>query len=105
MKLYFYNLNTGGRCGKTGITVEVCEAEEKPKTYKSVDRAFPNCCSMVRKGDVGRITDFNYLFLTEPNFEYAKELFQNRAEGRIADILREVERLKAELKIINESEE
>lgn len=32
MKLYFYKLNTGGRYEKTGITVQVCEAEEKSKT-------------------------------------------------------------------------
>lgn len=40
MKLYFYKLNTDERYGKVGITVQVCEAEEKPKTYKSVDRVF-----------------------------------------------------------------
>lgn len=43
------------------------------------------------------------MFLTEPNFEYAKEAFRNRAERRIADKLEEVEKLKTELKIINES--
>lgn len=47
----------------------------------------------------------NYIKDTEPNFEYAKEAFRNRAERRIADKLEEVEKLKAELKIINESEE
>jgi hypothetical protein len=105
MKLYFYKLNAGERYRKTGITVQVCEAEEKPKIYKSVDRAFPNYYSVVRKDDVGRIIDFNYLFLTEPNFEYAKEVFRNGAERRIANKLEEIEKLKAELKIINESEE
>ena len=105
MKLYFYKLNTAGKYEKTGITVQVCEAEEKPKTYKSVDRAFPNDYSVVRKDDVGRIIDFNYLFLTEPNFEYEKEVFRNGAERRIANKLEEIEKLKAELKIINESEE
>lgn len=105
MKLYFYKLNTAEKYEKTGITVQVCEAEEKPKTYKSVDRAFPNDYSVVRKDDVGRIIDFNYLFLTEPNFEYAKEVFRNGAERRIANKLEEIEKLKAELKIINESEE
>lgn len=105
MKLYFYELNTDERYGKTGITVQVCEAEEKPKTYKSVDRVFPNHYSTARKDDVGRITDFDRMFLTEPNFEYVKEAFRNRAERRIADKLKEIEELKAELKIINESEE
>jgi hypothetical protein len=105
MKLYFYKLNTGGRYEKTGITVQVCEAEEKSKIYKSVDRFFPNYCCAEKKDDVGRIINFNYLFLTEPNFEYAKEVFRNGAERRIANKLEEIEKLKAELKIINESEE
>lgn len=104
MKLYFYTLDTYGGNPK-GLCVKECEAEEKPKTYKAVDRVFPNCYSAIRKDDVGRITNFNCLFLTEPNFEYAREVFQKRAEGRIADRLEEIEKLKAELKIINESEE
>jgi hypothetical protein len=84
MKLYFYKMNTDERYEKAGITVQICEAEEKPKTYKSADRVFSNCRSTARKDDVGRITDFNRLFLTEPNFEYAKEKFKKRAESRIA---------------------
>ena len=104
MKLYFYILDTYGRNPK-GLYVKECEAEEKPKTYKAVDRAFPNCCSMARKDKVGRITDYGCLFLTEPNFEYAKEEFRLRAERMIAAKLKKIEKLKAELKIINESEE
>lgn len=103
MKLYFYTLDTYGDSPK-GLYVEECEAEEKPRTYKAVDRAFPNYCSMVRKDNVGRITDYDRMFLTEPNFEFAKEAFRNRAERRIANKLEEIEKLKAELKIINESE-
>lgn len=104
MKLYFYFLNTYGRNPK-GLYVKECEAEEKPKTYKPVDRVFPNNYSTARKDDVGRIDNLNCLFLTEPNFEYAKEMFRKRAERRIAGKLEEIEKLKAELKIINESEE
>lgn len=104
MKLYFYTLDTYGENPKS-LYVKECEVEEKPKTYKAVDRVFPNCLSTAKKDDVGRITNFNCMFLTEPNFEYAKEAFRNRAERRIADKLKEVEKLKAELKIINESEE
>lgn len=33
MKLYFYSVITNGRYGKSGITVQVREAAEKPKTY------------------------------------------------------------------------
>lgn len=106
MKLYFYILNTYSGSGDSqGLWVKECEAEEKAKTYKAVDGVFPNYYSTIRKADTGQITDSNCLFLTEPNFEYAKEVFRNRAEERIADKLEEVEKLKAELKIINESEE
>lgn len=104
MKLYFYTLDTYGDSPK-GLYVEECEAEEKPRTYKAVDRAFPNYCSMVRKDNVGRITDYDRMFLTEPNFEYAKKVFRNRAEREITDKLEEIEKIKAKLKIINESEE
>lgn len=104
MKLYFYELNTDERYGKTGITVQACEAEEKSKTYKAVRGSFPNYLSIVRKDEVGQIK-YGCLFLAEPNFEYAKEEFRLRAERIIAGNLEKIEKLKAELKIINESEE
>lgn len=104
MKLYFYKLNTYERYGKVGIIVQVCEAEEKPKTYKAVDRVFPNYYSTVRKADVGRITD-NCLFLAEPNFEYAKDKFKKRAESRVAQAKEKLQREEMELKIVEESEE
>ena len=102
MTLYFYILDTYGSNPK-GLYVKECEVEEKPKTYKAVDRVFLCFCGLERKDDVGRITS-NCLLLTEPNFEYAKEVFRNRVEERILDKLEEIENLKAELKIINESE-
>lgn len=68
MKLYFYKINTDERYGKVGIAVQVCEAEEKPKTYKSADRVFPNYLSIVRKDEEGQILHFDCLFLTEPNY-------------------------------------
>lgn len=103
MKLYFYILDTYGRNPK-GLYVKECEAEEKPTTYRAVDRVFPNHLGVVKKDDAGRITNFNCLFLTEPNFEYVKEVFRKRTERRIAYKLKEIEELKVELKIINESE-
>lgn len=104
MKLYFYKLNTDERYGKVGITAQVCEAEEKPKTYKAVKGSFPSYYSTARKDEVGQLK-YDCLFLTEPNFEYAKEKFKLRAEQMIADKLKKIEKLKSELKIINESEE
>lgn len=105
MKLYFYILNTDERHGKVGITVQVCEAEEKPKTYKSVDRNFPNYLSTARKDEEGLILGFDCLFLTEPNFEYAKEKFKKRAESRVAQAKEKLEREEMELKIVEESED
>lgn len=105
MKLYFYKLNTDERYEKVGITVQVCEAEEKPKTYKSVDGVFPSHLSTVRKDKEGQILDFGYLFLTEPNFEYVKDKFKNQAESRIAQAKERLEREEKELKIIEESKE
>ena len=105
MKLYFYKLNIDERHGKARITVQVCEAEEKPNTYKSVDGAFPNYYRTVSKTDIGRIIDSNCLFLTEPNFEYVKDKFKKRAESRVAQTKERLEREERELKLIEESEE
>lgn len=105
MKLYFYKINTDERYGKVGITVQVCEAEEKPKTYKSADRVFPNYLIIVRKDEEGQILHFDCLFLTEPNFEYAKEKFKKRAESRVAQAKEKLEREEMELKIVEESED
>ena len=102
MKLYFYILDDYGESPK-GLYVEECEAEEKPKTYKAVSGSFPNYYSTVRKDEAGQIRG-DCLFFTEPNFEYAKEKFKTRVERAIADKLKRIEELKAELKIINESE-
>lgn len=104
MKLYFYILSICGSNPK-GLYVKECEAIERPKTYKAVEKVFPNFTSTLRKDEEGEILNFDCLFLTKPNFEYAKEIFKNRAERKITNRLKEVEELKAELKIINESEE
>ena len=104
MKLYFYILDTGGSNPK-GLYVKECEAIERPKTYKAAEKVFPNFTSTLRKDEEGEMLYFDCLFLTKPNFEYAKEIFKNRAERKITNRLKEVEELKSELKIINESEE
>ena len=57
MKLYFYSVNTNERYGKLGITVQVCEAAEKAKTYWPVGDAFPGTTSRVRKDSIGEIDD------------------------------------------------
>lgn len=52
MKLYFYNLDTYGSNPK-GLCVKECEAEEKPKTYKAVDRVFQTTLVRQRKMMLG----------------------------------------------------
>lgn len=105
MKLYFYKINTDERYGKAGITVQVCEVEEKPKTYCVIGNSlFPGYDRRIRKENIGEIKG-DYVILTEPNFEYAKEKFKKRAESRIARAKERLEREENELKIIEESEE
>lgn len=105
MKLYFYKLNTDERYGKVGITVQVCEAEEKPKTYRTIgNNFFPGYSSRIRKESIGEI-DSGRVILTEPNFEYAKEKFKKLAESSLAQAKERLEREESKLKIIEESEE
>ncbi len=105
MKLYFYKLNTDVRYGKVGITVQVCEAEEKPKTYRTIgNNFFPGYSSRIGKESIGEIGS-GQIVLTEPNFEYAKKKFKELAESRIAQAKERLEREENKLKIIEESEE
>lgn len=108
MKLYFYKLNTDERCGKVGITVQVCEVEEKPKTYVPINGSiFPSCISRVRKVDIGHFISYNsnVVAFTEPSFEHAKEMFKDREKARIERAKRELDKLENELKVIEESED
>lgn len=104
MKLYFYSVNTNGRYGKLGITVQVCEAAEKAKTYWPVGDAFPGTTSRVRKDNIGEIND-GWLVLTEPNFEYVKKKFTELLKSKVALLKESLEREERVLKLIEESEE
>lgn len=102
MKLYFYGLNSDG------ISVTEVEVIEKPKTYYPVDkkRGFPNYMSFVRKEDEGKITGYyENIFLTKPNFDYAKEKFREVAEKELKSAKEKFEIAENKLKIIMESEE
>lgn len=104
MKLYFYRVNTNERYRKVGITVQVCEAVEKAKTYWSVGDAFPGTTSRVRKDNIGEIND-RWLVLTEPNFEYAKKKFIELSKSKVAVLKESLESEERKLKLIEESEE
>lgn len=108
MKLYFYELNIGTFGKPDGISVAEVEAVEKPNTYYPADkeRNFPNYTSFVKKKDEGEIAGcFKNIFLTKPNFEYAKEKFREAAEYEFKSAKRELEKAENKLKIIMESEE
>lgn len=104
MKLYFYRVNTNERYGKLGITVRVCEATEKAKTYRPVGDTFPGVTSRVRKDNIGAIDD-RWLVLTEPNFEYAKKKFIELSKSKVAVLKESLESEERKLKLIEESEE
>ena len=87
MKLYFYFLkNETIRC-------EECEVDEKPKTYKPVDRfpaGFYGC--YVKKEDIGELAGYNHdtVILTEKNIEKVAKIFKDDMGYKIS---RERERI------------
>lgn len=104
MKLYFYSVNTDKRYGKLGIALHICEAEEKPKTYCSVDGYFPGYVSRIRKDIIGEINN-RRIVLTHPDFAYAKNEFKELAEFKVANAKERLKSEEEELKLIEESEE
>lgn len=99
MKLYFYKTNA-----VSGITVEVCDAIEKPKTYCKEIGVSPTYLNRVRKDDIGKLKDW-CVVLTEPNFEYAKSKFKEKAEQSVEYAKKDLETTESFLKAIIESEE
>ena len=81
MKLYFYFLET------EKIRSEECEVEEKPKTYKPVNK-FPSgyygC--YVKKEDIGKLIGYseNVVILTEENIQKAADVFRDKMRCVIA---------------------
>lgn len=81
MKLYFYFLETNK------IRFEECEVEEKPKTYKPVEK-LPSgyyYCS-VRKEEIGKLAGYNsdVVILTEKDTEKVSGIFKEKCSQRIA---------------------
>ena len=109
MKLYFYELDTGGygREPKRISCIE-CEAEERPKTYVPANGGeFPCYIYQLKKDNIGHFISLasNLIAFTEPSFEQAKEMFKNREIGRIESAKEEIDRLENVLRVIEESEE
>lgn len=81
MKLYFYFLETGKiRCAE-------CEVEEKPKTYKPVNK-FPSefYWCYVKKEDIGRLIGYgdDVVVLTEKNIQKVADVFRGKVQYKIA---------------------
>lgn len=87
MKLYFYFLEKPYK-GEPYIREDECEVDEKPKTYKAVDK-FPKGYyhSTVRKEDIGCGIgyDRNIVAFTEKSREKAATFFREKFEGCITD--------------------
>ena len=107
MKLYFYILETPYN-GKPYIRFEECEVEEKPKTYKPIDK-FPSGIyrSCVNKSDIGNFSGCgaNCVILTEKDNLFAKNMFSDRLKGLIKSKNKEIERLTERLNAVYEFEE
>lgn len=108
MKLYFYELDTGGYGREPKMSCTECEVEEKPKTYVPINGSrFPHSICRLRKDDIGHFIsyDSNLVAFTEPSFERAKEMFKNREKVRVENAKKELDRLENVLRVIKGSEE
>jgi len=107
MKLYFYFLETPYK-EKPHIRIKECEVEEKPKTYKPVDR-FPDGYygSYVAKTEIG-ILDKHWherVILTARNDELVKQLFSDYLDKQIEGKQKEIEELQEKLMVVENMEE
>lgn len=95
MKLYFYFLEVPYN-KEPYIRCDECEVEEKPKTYKPVDK-FPKgyWYSAVKKYDIGKINGYqgNIVVLTEKDNTKVSDIFKSKFEYPINRI---IERIKCE---------
>lgn len=85
MKLYFYFLESYG--ANPHIRCEECEVEEKPKTYKAVDK-FPEgyWYSAVKKDDIGTLSGYDkgVVILTEKDSVKVADIFKSKCEHSIS---------------------
>ena len=108
MKLYFYHLSQPlGE--KSRIEVEECEVEEKPRTYKAVDK-FPRFYigTYVKKENIGKIND-DTIILTERDSEKAVLIFKEKLyndiewnHNRIKNLRKEIERSYNFLNVVDD---
>lgn len=106
MKLYFYFLETP-HSGKPYIQIEECEVEEKPKTYKPVDK-FPKSYSgcYVVKSDIGILSGYrnDKVILAKKNDGLTKKLFSDYLNEKIECKKKEIEELKEKLMAVENME-
>lgn len=109
MKLYFYFLEEPYN-KEQYIRCEECEVEEKPKTYKPVDK-FPNgyWYSVVKKDDIGKINGYqgNIVVMKEKDNEKVADIFKskfeysiNRSVGRIKFDEENIEKQKSLIEMV-----
>lgn len=101
MKLYFYFLK------QNGIESAECEVEEKPKTYRPIDkfpREYYGC--YVNKSDIGVMKNTYYtktIIFTEPSFEKAKDIFSSHLNGIIETMKKNLSEYEEQLKAVETS--
>lgn len=95
MQLYKFILST---YGKTKITKNVLEADEKPNTYSVFEGRWT---SRVNKKDIGVVSGWseNYVILLEDDMEKAKQIFTESLKMKISD---EKESIEEKIKSGNE---
>ena len=105
MKIHIYSLYSS-LYKPTEIRYEVCEAEEKPKTY--VLEKYPNHFSkkVLSKDEIGKVqgTYERCVILLERNDELAKSLILKEYQDMLEDRERHVENMKTKINGIKNCE-
>ncbi len=107
MKLYFYFLKTPLK-GESYIHIEECNAEEKPKSYTLSGNAEGLYKLRIPKSSIGKIFEGVlelYVVLSELNIASVKKIFSDYLNDQIDGKQKEIEKLKAKLKAVENMED
>lgn len=100
MQIYKFSFNTYRH--EPNIEKYILEVEEKPKTYMTTNTTWK---TRINKSDIGRVDNYNNVYILEDNEKKAKELFceklrsdVQRQRGIIADAEKDIEKLEKFIK-------
>lgn len=90
------------------MSKEALEVEEKPKTYMTTNTSWK---TRINKSDIGRVNNYDNVYLLEDNEKEARELFCEKLksdiqgqQGRIANAKKEIEKLENLIKELSQEE-